>query len=52
MINNIIINMAIDNAQLQRIWRQSDLDLVSWSAATNWPAMTNWPAKTKVADQR
>jgi hypothetical protein len=32
MINNIIINMSVDNAQLQRIWRQSDLDLVTYNS--------------------
>jgi hypothetical protein len=32
MINNIIIIMSIDNAQLQRIWRQSDLDFVTYNS--------------------
>jgi hypothetical protein len=31
MINNIIINMSIDNNQLQRIWRQSENDLVTYN---------------------
>jgi hypothetical protein len=32
MINNIIINMSIDNNQLQRIWRQSENDLVTYNS--------------------
>jgi hypothetical protein len=34
MINNIIINMAVDNAQLQRIWRQSKNDLVTYNSVS------------------
>jgi hypothetical protein len=32
MINNIIINMSIDPAALQRIWRQSTNDLVTYNS--------------------
>jgi hypothetical protein len=31
MVDNIIINMSIDNNQLQRIWRQSENDLVTYN---------------------
>jgi hypothetical protein len=32
MINNVIINIAIDSVQLQRIWRQSENDLVTYNS--------------------
>ena len=34
MINNIIINMSVDNAQLQRMWRQSKNDLVTYNSVS------------------